>query len=151
MVHASRGSLPRRRSISFGTGLRRAHGKPTLDDGSLDWDGCVVDYSRIRDLVQAISTGITSPFRSPVASGILTPRPHGNETRRWARAVHRTQGRMIEPRVHRDGALILATIRKHDEYNTGIYGLNDRYRGITGRRDEVFVNERYLEARLAAW
>jgi anaerobic selenocysteine-containing dehydrogenase len=43
--------------------------------------------------------------------------------------------------------LTLATIRSHDQYNTTIYGLNDRYRGITGRRDVVFVNERDLASR----
>jgi len=35
---------------------------------------------------------------------------------------------------------VLTTIRSHDQYNTTIYGQNDRYRGITGRRDVVFVN-----------
>jgi anaerobic selenocysteine-containing dehydrogenase len=44
-------------------------------------------------------------------------------------------------------ALTLTTIRSHDQYNTTIYGLNDRYRGITGRRDVVFVNERDLAGR----
>ena len=44
-------------------------------------------------------------------------------------------------------ALTLTTIRSHDQYNTTIYGLNDRYRGITGRRDVVFVNERDLASR----
>jgi anaerobic selenocysteine-containing dehydrogenase len=44
-------------------------------------------------------------------------------------------------------ALTLTTIRSHDQYNTTIYGMNDRYRGITGRRDIVFVNERDLASR----
>jgi anaerobic selenocysteine-containing dehydrogenase len=44
-------------------------------------------------------------------------------------------------------ALTLTTIRSHDQYNTTIYGMNDRYRGITGRRDVVFVNERDLSSR----
>jgi anaerobic selenocysteine-containing dehydrogenase len=44
-------------------------------------------------------------------------------------------------------ALTLTTIRSHDQYNTTIYGMNDRYRGITGRRDVVFVNERDLGSR----
>lgn len=39
-----------------------------------------------------------------------------------------------------DGSLLLTTIRSHDQYNTTIYGDNDRYRGIIGRRDVVFVN-----------
>ena len=44
-------------------------------------------------------------------------------------------------------ALMLTTIRSHDQYNTTIYGMNDRYRGSTGRRDVVFVNERDLSSR----
>jgi len=36
--------------------------------------------------------------------------------------------------------MLLTTIRSHDQYNTTIYGMNDRYRGITGRRDIVFAN-----------
>jgi anaerobic selenocysteine-containing dehydrogenase len=43
--------------------------------------------------------------------------------------------------------LTLTTIRSHDQYNTTIYGMNDRYRGIMGRRDVVFVNERDLSSR----
>ena len=37
--------------------------------------------------------------------------------------------------------LKLTTICSHDQYNTTIYGLNDRYRGVFGRRDVLFVNE----------
>jgi len=50
-------------------------------------------------------------------------------------------------RVANREALTLTTIRSHDQYNTTIYGMNDRYRGITGRRDVVFVNERDLGSR----
>src|SRR5712672_1728465 len=52
-----------------------------------------------------------------------------------------------DPRVAHDEILTLTTIRSHDQYNTTIYGMNDRYRGITGRRDVVFVNERDLSSR----
>jgi anaerobic selenocysteine-containing dehydrogenase len=43
--------------------------------------------------------------------------------------------------------LKLTTIRSHDQYNTTIYGLDDRYRGVFGRRDVLFVNEADLAAR----
>jgi anaerobic selenocysteine-containing dehydrogenase len=46
-----------------------------------------------------------------------------------------------------DNALTLTTIRSHDQYNTTMYGLNDRYRGITGRRDVIFVSENDLSKR----
>jgi anaerobic selenocysteine-containing dehydrogenase len=32
-------------------------------------------------------------------------------------------------------------MRSHDQYNTTIYGLDDRYRGVRGQRDVLFVNE----------
>ena len=40
----------------------------------------------------------------------------------------------------------LTTIRSHDQYNTTIYGLDDRYRGVFGRRDIVFMNAADLAA-----
>ena len=43
------------------------------------------------------------------------------------------------------GALRLMTIRSHDQYNTTIYGLDDRYRGISGGRRVVFVHPDDLE------
>ena len=45
------------------------------------------------------------------------------------------------------GVLMLTTIRSHDQYNTTIYGMDDRYRGIKGRRDVVFANEEDMKER----
>jgi anaerobic selenocysteine-containing dehydrogenase len=39
------------------------------------------------------------------------------------------------------GHLLLTTVRSHDQFNTTVYGLDDKYRGITGGRRVVFVNE----------
>jgi anaerobic selenocysteine-containing dehydrogenase len=39
-----------------------------------------------------------------------------------------------------DGHLLLQTVRSHDQFNTTIYGLDDRYRGIKGGRHVIFVN-----------
>ena len=39
-----------------------------------------------------------------------------------------------------DGRLLLQTLRSHDQFNTTIYGLDDRYRGIHGGRHVVFVH-----------
>ena len=45
-----------------------------------------------------------------------------------------------------EGRLILQTVRSHDQYNTTIYGLDDRYRGIHNGRRVVFVNPDDLAA-----
>jgi anaerobic selenocysteine-containing dehydrogenase len=42
--------------------------------------------------------------------------------------------------------LKLTTLRSHDQYNTTVYGLDDRYRGVFGRRDVLFINEQDLAA-----
>ncbi|OYV64395.1 MAG: hypothetical protein B7X07_06525 [Actinobacteria bacterium 21-64-8] len=46
-----------------------------------------------------------------------------------------------------EGHLLLQTLRSHDQFNTTVYGLNDRYRGIKGGRRVVFVNQVDLAAR----
>ena len=51
-----------------------------------------------------------------------------------------------DPEVFSDGVLRLVTLRSHDQYNTTIYALDDRYRGVFGRRDVVFMNEADLAA-----
>jgi len=45
-----------------------------------------------------------------------------------------------------DGVLNLMTIRSRDQYNTTIYGLGDRYRGVFGRRDVLLMNPSDLAA-----
>ncbi len=44
-----------------------------------------------------------------------------------------------------EGRLVLQTLRSHDQYNTTIYGLDDRYRGVKGGRRVVFVNPADIE------
>jgi anaerobic selenocysteine-containing dehydrogenase len=49
--------------------------------------------------------------------------------------------------VSEPDALRLTTLRSHDQYNTTIYGLDDRYRGVFGGRMVVFMNEADMRAR----
>ena len=44
-------------------------------------------------------------------------------------------------------ALWLSTIRSHDQYNTTLYSMSDRYRGVFGQRDVVFLNEYEMKKR----
>jgi anaerobic selenocysteine-containing dehydrogenase len=152
MVHASRGSLPPasehlRSEPAIVAGIAKA----ALDDPTLDWDGWVGDYSRIRDLIEAVFPQFeryNERIREPGGFRLY----NAASARRWNTPEGRARfiapkGVMEDPRLNRSDALVLATIRSHDQYNTTIYGFNDRYRGITGRRDVVFVNEQDLEAR----
>jgi len=150
MVHASRGRL---KPVSAGllsepaivAGLATA----TLPDVAIDWDGMVADYDRIRDKIAEVF-----PEFGDYNARIRVPRgfrlPNGPSERRWNTPGGKARF-LVHPNAdgaggNADGMLTLTTIRSHDQYNTTIYGNNDRYRGITGRRDVVFVHAEDLAA-----
>jgi molybdopterin-dependent oxidoreductase alpha subunit len=152
MVHASRGGLkPASEHLKSEPAIIAAMAQATLPNTRVGWAELVSDYRKIRDCIEAVfpefadfNARIKKPggFRLRVAASErewLTPSGKANFL------VY--PGLDEDPRVSDREALTLTTIRSHDQYNTTIYGLNDRYRGITGRRDVVFVNERDLASR----
>ena len=152
MVHASRGGLkPASEHLKSEPAIIAEIARATLPNTRVRWAEMISDYGKIRDAIEAIfpefadfNARIQKPggFRLYVAASErewLTPTKKANFL------VY--SGLDEDPRVANREALILSTIRSHDQYNTTIYGMNDRYRGITGRRDVVFVNERDLGSR----
>ena len=152
MVHASRGGLqPASEHLRSEPAIVAGIALATLPDTKVDWTWLIADYARIRDKIEAVypdfvdyNERIQTPggFRLPV----------GASHRSWLTPSGKANF-LVCPGVGEAAAtsvshlLVLTTIRSHDQYNTTIYGLNDRYRGITGRRDVVFMNARDLEAR----
>jgi molybdopterin-dependent oxidoreductase alpha subunit len=112
------------------------------------WSWLVEDYDRIRDDIAAVIPGFedfNARVRAP--SGFVLPNP-ARELRfptasgRAQFTIHPVPARGLLP-----GQLVLTTIRSHDQYNTTIYGLDDRYRGIRGGRRVVFMNEDDIRTR----
>ncbi|HYG13410.1 MAG TPA: FdhF/YdeP family oxidoreductase, partial [Methylophilaceae bacterium] len=153
MVHASRGTLPPASPhLKSEPAIVAGIAKATLPHSKVDWDGYVADYSRIRDAIEDVIPGfdnynerVKQPrgFRLPIAASERT----------WLTTTERANfivfdGTHQRPLAHPDAsdALVLTTVRSHDQYNTTIYGKNDRYRGVTGRRDVIFVNKDDLAA-----
>jgi anaerobic selenocysteine-containing dehydrogenase len=147
MVHASRGKLPPasehlRSEPAIVAGIARA----TLPESKVPWLDLVGDYDRIRDLIEAVFPDFedyNARIRHP--GGFRLPL-HATE-RVWKTASGRAEFLLPqEPTAAlcAPNTLLLTTIRSHDQYNTTIYGSNDRYRGVFGRRDVVFMNEQDL-------
>src|SRR3979490_2886122 len=122
----------------------------TLGTHPVDWHWLVGDYRRIRDLIADTIPGFTDfNQRLEHPGGFYLGNSAG--TRRWTTPSGRANFRpnslpseLIDERARATGQvpdLILQSMRSHDQYNTTIYGLDDRYRGVKGQRDVLFVNE----------
>jgi anaerobic selenocysteine-containing dehydrogenase len=143
MVHASSGgndpaSRHLRSEIAIVCDLARA----TLGDRhGIDWDGLARDYDRIRDHVSHVVPGFAA-FNEKVRqeTGFVLPnaardsRTFDTDSGKAVMTVNRFRPIDVPP-----GRLLLQTVRSHDQYNTTIYGLDDRYRGISQGRRVVFV------------
>ncbi len=144
MVHASSGNLepasPQLRSeVAIVAGLAERLFGP---DDAVGWVGLSADYDRIRDRIEEVVPGFAD-FNGRIdhPGGFVLPHPP-----RDAREFRTPSGRAqltcnrFEPEVVPAGRLLLQTLRSHDQFNTTIYGLDDRYRGIAGGRRVVFVH-----------
>ncbi len=152
MVHASQGGLaPASEHLRSEPAIVAGIAKALLPDSRVDWDGLVADYDRIRDdiaVVFPIFRDFNRRVREPGGFRLYV----GASVRDWggegAKAhFHVAAGLNEDPRDDADDVLTLTTIRSHDQYNTSIYGLDDRYRGVSGRRDVVFMNPDDLRER----
>jgi molybdopterin-dependent oxidoreductase alpha subunit len=154
MVHASRGTLPPASDqLKSEPAIVAAIAKATLSDTKIDWDHFVADYNHIRDAIEAVFPDFDDyNERVRVPRGFRLDIPASR--REWRTPSGKANFIVFEnkhqrPLAREDASdvLVLATVRSHDQYNTTIYGKNDRYRGITGRRDVIFVNAADLAER----
>jgi molybdopterin-dependent oxidoreductase alpha subunit len=154
MVHASRGSLPpASQDLLSEPAIVAGIAKATLPATRVDWDGMVADYSRIRDAIEAVFpdfAGYNDKVKTPRGFRLDIPasrREWKTASRRANFLIHDRERERPLARPGEDTSLVLTTVRSHDQYNTTIYGKNDRYRGITGRRDVIFLHADDLAAR----
>lgn len=112
------------------------------DDGPIDWAGFERDYDTIRDSISRVVPGFEN-FNTQVRrkGGFVLPNgPRDSRTFPTATGKAIITVNELEAIIRPEGRLILQTMRSHDQFNTTMYSLNDRYRGIHGGRDVVFVN-----------
>jgi anaerobic selenocysteine-containing dehydrogenase len=152
MVHASRGKLkPASVHLRSEPAIIAGMAAAAIPGTKVDWAGLIADYDRIRDKIEAVFpefNNFNERIRHP--GGFRLPLPAA--MRAWATPTGKANfivppGVAEDPTLASPEVLKLASIRSHDQYNTTIYGLDDRYRGVFGRRDVLFVNEADLAAR----
>ncbi|SFE57920.1 FdhF/YdeP family oxidoreductase [Paracidovorax wautersii] len=123
----------------------------TLGERSrIDWLGLVEDYSRIRDLIEQVFPDFKNFNQRVAQPGGFRLRNTASE-RVWATATGKanfyppvvpldTPSHEARARLKDSVVFTLLTTRSHDQYNTTIYGMDDRYRGVYGQRRVVFIH-----------
>lgn len=148
MVHGSGGiNKPASSHLKSEVGILAGIAAATLGSKTVNWGELGQNYDRIRDLIARTIPGFhgyNEKVRRPRGFRLY----NAAEQRVWA--THSHKANFASPALPAEtehqtalgqsGLFVLQTFRSHDQYNTTVYGLDDRYRGIYGERRVVFVN-----------
>lgn len=150
MVHISYGmNKPASPELRSETAIVAGMAAATLGSDKVDWHWYAQDYARIRDAIEKVIPGFERYNERVAQPGgfHLTP---ASRNRVWRTASGKAQFLVHaidkDTPIQRararygDDLLVMMTTRSHDQYNTTIYGLDDRYRGVFGLRRVVFIN-----------
>ena len=142
MVHASRGRLaPASDALLSEVSIVCRLARAVLGEASpFPWAEFESDYARVREKIAEVVPGFEA-FEERLGKGFALP-----HAPRDARSFPTKSGRArltvneLKALHVPEGRLLLQSMRSHDQYNTTVYGLNDRYRGVKGGRRVVLVN-----------
>jgi molybdopterin-dependent oxidoreductase alpha subunit len=143
IVHSSRGMLePASVHLLSEPAIVARLAEAVLGNRSrIDWRWYVADYDRIRDAIMRCIPGFDDynrRVREPAGFYLPNAARDGVFKTKTGRAnftVHELPRHDLQP-----GQFMMMTIRSHDQFNTSIYGLDDRYRGIYNGRRVVLLN-----------
>jgi anaerobic selenocysteine-containing dehydrogenase len=143
VVQASRGNLvPASDQLLSETAIVARLASATLGERtSVDWEALAGDYDLIRNSIERVVPGFEEYNRRVREPGGFYL-PNGARDRDFKTASGKAEFTVHElPRLSlAPGQFLMMTIRSHDQFNTTIYGNDDRYRGIHGERRVVFLN-----------
>jgi len=143
IINPSRGRLdPPSKDLMSEPAIVAGLAKATLGSKvSVDWAALAANYDLIRDHVEKVIPGFDA-FNERIRKGPFylpnAPRDHRRFATPSGKAeftVHKLPRETLAP-----GQFVMMTIRTHDQFNTTIYGLDDRYRGIFNGRRVIFMN-----------
>ncbi|MFN3489555.1 MAG: FdhF/YdeP family oxidoreductase [Emticicia sp.] len=151
VVHSSKGVLePISEYLLSEPAIVAGIAKATLTNTNLDWDTLVANYDNIRDLIEKTIAGFENyNVRVRQDGGFYLPnlpreRKFGTDSAKAKFSINELETIQLA-----DSEYLMMTIRSHDQFNTTIYGLDDRYRGIHNERRIIMMNETdMVEAKL---
>lgn len=108
---------------------------------TVDWERLVGNYDRIRDHIDHVIPGFEN-FNERIRRDVFYLPNEARDQRKFNNGAGKAKFIVsaIERHDLEPGTFLMMTIRSHDQFNTTIYGLNDRYRGVYHGRRVVFMN-----------
>jgi molybdopterin-dependent oxidoreductase alpha subunit len=122
------------------------------DRTTVDWMGLMGNYDRIREHIEHVIPGFED-YNRRIRGDIFYLPNDARDHRKFNNGVGKAKFVVaeIDPHDLQPGQYLMMTVRSHDQFNTTIYGLDDRYRGVYNGRRVVFMNaEDVREAGLEA-
>src|SRR5271167_2283346 len=113
-----------------------------------NWLGFAADYNLIRDAISRVIPGFEN-FNARLAEEKFFYLPNAAKQRVFKTSSGKAKLSVCPIQKHdlKSDEFLLTTIRSHDQFNSTIYGLNDRYRGVFDGRRVLFLNPIDMEAR----
>ncbi|HTS36798.1 MAG TPA: FdhF/YdeP family oxidoreductase [Candidatus Solibacter sp.] len=148
IVHTSRGSLdPPSEQLLSEPAIVAGLAVATLGNrSSVKWNYLVEDYDRIRELIARVVPGCEEMnVRVRRRGGFYLPNAARDNEYKTKSGKAQFTVSVMEPIRLGAGQFLMTTVRSHDQYNTTVYGLDDRYRGIFHGRRVVFVHPEDLK------
>ena len=148
MVHGSAGiNRPASPHLLSEVGIIAGIAEATLGTKTVSWPALADDYERIRSHIEATIPGFddyNTRLRTPRGFLLRNSAAH----REWNTPTGKANffaGTLPASTVHQQARtaqtrFALQTFRSHDQYNTTVYGLDDRYRGVYGERNVIFIH-----------
>lgn len=144
VVHSSKGNLePGSKSLMSEAAIVSGIGSSCFGSNPFKWLEMSNDYDKIRDLIESVLP-IFSNYNKRVREegGFYLPNgPRDGPTWDTPKGKAIMHVNIIPNRVIKKNRFILMTVRSHDQYNTTIYGMDDRYRGVYNSRRVVMMNQ----------
>lgn len=148
VVHSSKGSLkPISSQLLSEPSIVCNLAMATLENSKVDWEKYLQHYDHIRDSIEACIPGFNNynqRVRQP--SGFYLPNGPRDNSYNTSTGKANFSISNSDAVILQADEFLMMTIRSHDQFNTTIYGLNDRYRGIFNERRIILMNAKDITA-----
>lgn len=114
---------------------------------TVEWEDLVADYDRIRDHIEHVIPGFEN-YNARIRRDVFYLPNEARDKRKFNNGEGKAKFIVshIERHDLEPGTFLMMTIRSHDQFNTTVYGLNDRYRGVYNGRRVIFMNPADVKA-----